>query len=350
MICRCSLSNDSEMREWDDFVKNHPHGTVFHLQSWIKTIRDSYNMEPYLYCIKNDENSISSILPFFAINSQLIGNRIVSLPFTDYCGPLSINTNDEVELLRHAIDNFNGNVKYIEIRSNLTNPDVYQCDNLYKLHVLELCPDTNEIVTHIDKKTIQYSIRKASKAGVEIREENSLWGIMEFYRLNKMTRKKHGVPHQPLRYFENLFRNMFSNGNAFLLLAFCDSHVIAGGMFLRLNKTIYYKYNASDQAWLSEKRPNHLLTWHAIEKACRENYRYFDFGRTDASNDGLIRYKEMWGATSSDLPYYYYPKATGFNCEKSIRGLCLDNAKKIWRIMPDPLIDMISSRIFRHLG
>lgn len=350
MICRLSLHDDAEMRQWDEYVKKHPHGTVFHLHSWIKTIHDSYGIEPHLYCIKDDQHNISSILPFFAIRSPFIGKRMVSMPFTDYCGPLSTNANDELELLRYAIDIFDGQVKYIEIRSQLANPDMYQSDNLFKLHVLELCPDQNEILENIDKKTIQYSIRKASKAGVEIREENSLWGIREFYRLNKMTRKKHGIPHQPLRYFENLFQNMFSNDNAFLLLAFSDSHIIAGGLFLKLNKTIYYKYNASDQAWLSEKRPNHLLTWHAIEKACREDYRYFDFGRTDAGNGGLIRYKEMWGAKPSDLPYYFYPKATGFNCEKGIRGLCLDNAKKIWQKLPDRLIDLISSRIFRHLG
>ncbi len=350
MIRKCSLHNESEMKDWDDYVKNHPQGTPFHLHFWLKTIFQSYNMEPHLYSFRNEQDTITSILPLFAVKSPFIGCRLISLPFSDNCGPLSSNAYDESELLNQIITDFSNHVKYIEIRSSLINNDCYISDNFFKRHILDLKPGSCTLLENTDKKTIQYSIRKAQKAGVEIREENSLWGIGEFFRLNNMTRKKHGVPHQPWRYFENLYQNMFRNDNAFLLLAFCDSKIIAGGLFLKLNRTIYYKYNASDQQWLTEKRPNHLLTWHAIEKACRENYEFLDFGRTSACNDGLMRYKEMWGATAIDLPYYFYPKAKGFSSEESGRSIFLENLKKVWQRLPDPLIDIVSSRVFKHLA
>nr|NIP40970.1 peptidoglycan bridge formation glycyltransferase FemA/FemB family protein [Candidatus Aenigmarchaeota archaeon] len=64
-----------------------------------------------------------------------------------------------------------------------------------------------DIYRNFDRKTIKYSIRKAEKSGVEIIERNSNEGINEFYRLNKMTRKKHGMPAQPKKFFTNLYKN-----------------------------------------------------------------------------------------------------------------------------------------------
>lgn len=350
MIRTCSLHNEAEMKDWDAFVTKHPQGTPFHLHFWLKTIFQSYKMEPHLYSIRNEQNSITAICPFFAVTTPLIGRRLISLPFSDNCGPLCTNADEENELLQQIITDFGSHVTCIEIRSPLIGNDYYISDNFFKRHILDINSDSCTLLENTDKKTIQYSIRKAQKAGVEVREENNLWGISEFFRLNNLTRKKHGVPHQPWRYFENLFQNMFVSDNAFLLLAFDDSRVIAGGLFLKLNRTIYYKYNASDQQWLTEKRPNHLLTWHAIEKACRENYECFDFGRTSSSNEGLMRYKEMWGAKAVDLPYYFYPKAKGFNSQESGRSIFLENLKKIWQRLPDPLIDIVSSRVFKHLA
>lgn len=350
MILKCSLHNEAEMKEWDSFVTKHPQGTPFHLHFWLKTIFQSYKMEPHLYTIRNKQNTITSIFPLFAVKTPFIGCRLISIPFSDNCGPLCSNAYEENDLLKQIIADFGSHVNYIEIRSPLVSNDYYISENFFKRHILEINSDSCTLLENTDKKTIQYSIRKAQKAGVEIREENSLWGISEFFRLNKLTRKKHGVPHQPWRYFENLFQNMFASGNAFLLLAFYDSRVIAGGLFLKLNRTIYYKYNASDQNWLTEKRPNHLLTWHAIEKACREKYDFLDFGRTAACNDGLMRYKEMWGAKAVDLPYYFFPKATGFNSEKCGQSIFLENLKKVWQKLPDSLIDVVSSRVFKHLA
>lgn len=348
MLKKFSLYNESEMKQWDDFVKSHPKGSPFHLACWLRTIQRTYSFEPLLYVHKSENGSISSVFPLLWIKSLFARARLVSLPFSDYCGPLCNDETEETELLGQIIEEQKNQVSYIEIRSVLSNNTGFICHNHYKRHVLNLIPDPLKVLKQIDKRTIQYSIRKAEKSGIEIREENNRWGMGEFYRLNKLTRKKHGVPSQPVKFFENLFEHMILNGNASLLLAIFDSKPIAAGLFMKFKETVYYKYNASDPGYLSKTTPNHLLTWSAIQQACLEGYGLFDFCRTSPDNVGLMRYKQMWGATPSDLPYYFYPQVKGATAKEG--GLRYQMLTKVWRSLPDAVVEIIGPRIYRHMA
>jgi len=349
MLEKFSFYNKSEMRQWDDFVKSHPKGSPFHLLSWIRTIQETYSFEPLLYVYKNGNGNISSVFPFFLIRSLFTGTRIVSLPFSDYCGPLCNDQDEETELLGKITEEHKDQVRYIEIRSVLSDSCGFVCHNYYKRHVLELFPDLSQLMKKIEKRTLRYSIKKAQKSGVEIREGNTLRDLDEFYRLNRLTRKKHGVPSQPLKYFKYLFEYMISKGTASILLAIWDSRVIAATLFLKFKETIYYKYSVSDPEYLSLKTPNHLLTWHAIQQASSEGYRFFDFCRTSPDNRGLMRYKEMWGAIPSDLPYYYYPKVKGTTSMEG-GGLPYRILTKAWRSLPDAIVEIIGPKIYKHMA
>ncbi len=53
----------------------------------------------------------------------------------------------------------------------------------------------------------------------------------------------------------------------------------------------------------------HLLFWNTIQEAKASGLRYLDFGRTDADQEGLITFKNRWGATQSVLTYSRYGAA-----------------------------------------
>ncbi len=294
MLTKISFDNDPEIKKWDEFVASRPDGTPFHLSNWIRTIQQTYPFELHAYQFTNRKNKITAIFPYFTVKD--ISNRIrsISLPFSDYGGPLFQDEIHENELLKHIIFNIKTKRRNIEIRGSVSTHSDVVCHNYYKRHILSLSSNPTDVKNSIDKKTIQYSIRKAERAGIKIKEENTLAGMREFYRLHQLTRKKHGVPCPPFKFFKNLFDKMVSKGIAFLLLATHDSKIIAGGFFLKFKESIYYKYNASDPQRLSSLTPNHLLAWTAIEKGCLNEYQYFDFGRTSPDNQGLMRYKEMW--------------------------------------------------------
>ena len=120
-------------------------------------------------------------------------------------------------------------------------------------------------------------------------------------------------------------------------------------MFFKHKDTVVYKYSASNPNYLSKVTPNHLLTWTAIEGACLEGYRYFDFGRTSPDNSGLMRYKEMWGVQTDNLPYYYYPEVKGATSKKE-KQFSYRIMTGIWRYLPDPIVEFIGPKIFRHIA
>ena len=349
MLTKFSLDNESETKKWDEFVASHPKGSPYHLSCWLRTLQETYSFEPLLYVDQDDSGDIIGVLPCFIIRSLLTGSRLVSLPFSDYGGPLFKDQSGEKDVLREIIKEHESSVKYIEIRSPLQESSGFVCHNYYKGHILNLEVDLSALRKNIDKRTIQYSIRKAERAGIEIKEENNRHGIEEFFRLNMLTRKKHGVPFQPKKFFENLLDNMVLKGYAFILLAIYDSKAIAGSLFFKSNKIIHYKYNASDPDYLKKTSPNHSLTWHAIKQGCMEGYRFLDFGRTSPDNKGLMRYKEMWGTKTIDLPYFYYPQIRGASSTEE-SSLLYRMITGVWRSLPDPIIEKIGPMIYKHMG
>jgi len=337
------------MKRWDNFVEAHPRGSPFHLSCWLRTIQMTYPFRPFLYVYSEGKDTIAGVFPTFLVRGIFGGHRIISLPFSDYGGPLFMGDESEIEATALLIANSKRRFKCLEVRGPIAQNSGAVCQHYYKRHVLRLNSDPGEIRKRMEKKTIQYSIRKAGKAGIEIIEDNSLHGVEEFYRLNLLTRKKHGVPSQPIKFFRNMFHWMVSSGKAYILLALYDSQVIAAGVFLRGKHTIYYKYNASDPGCLSKLTPNHLLTWHAIEQACLQGYQFLDFGRTSPDNVGLMRYKKNWGAVPEDLPYYFYPDTKGQTIKEENRFL-YRTMTSLWRGLPDKVVEICGPRIYRYMA
>ena len=349
MLSTFPLDNASEMSKWDEFVESHPNGSPFHLSCWLHTIHETYAFKPLLFVDKEENGDISGILPCFFVKGLLTGKRIVSLPFSDYGGPLFRDLSKERDVLKEIIKEHESSVKYIEIRSPLIEDSGFVCHNYYKHHVLNLGSDLAAIRKKINKRTIQYSIRKAEKMGVEIREENNQYGMDEFYRLNMMTRKKHGVPSQPKLFFQKLLDHVVSKGHAFILLAIFNSKAVASSIFFKSNNTIHYKYNASDPDYMKRTSPNHSLTWYAIRQGCEKGYRLLDFGRTSPDNKGLMRYKELWGTKALDLEYHYHPQIKGASSTEE-NSLFYRSVTNVWRTLPDVVIEKIGPMIYKHMG
>jgi CelD/BcsL family acetyltransferase involved in cellulose biosynthesis len=118
-----------------------------------------------------------------------------------------------------------------------------------------------------------------------------------------LTRKKHGLLPQPWRFFANVHQHMIASGRGHLLLAEFEGRPIAGDLLLQFRDQMVYKFNASDPAFL-HLRPNNLLLWEAIKLSAAQGCRTLDLGRCDEDNEGLRRFKLLWGSEERRLRYY----------------------------------------------
>ena len=195
------------------------------------------------------------------------------------------------------------------------------------------------------KRTHKQNISTAENRGVSVKSGNQLEHIHQYYQLQLETRRRHGVPAQPWAYFKEVALTLFSQGLGFVLLAFYEDNCIAGIVFLHWHNTVIAKYAASKEDSL-QLRPNNLLFWKGIEWACEHGYTIFDFGRTEASNSGLRRYKRGWGAIEEPLSYSYFSD----KAVPDLSGKSQQLTQSLIRKSPLWLCRVSGELLYRHFG
>ena len=321
-------------------------GSFFHTSFWARVLHDSYGYRP-CYPTRVHNGAFTALLPLMEVRSFLTGRRGVSLPFTDYCDPI-ISDQDTVQDMLGFLKAYGGREKwkYWELRGGELLRDQAPFSSFYYRHVLKLSPDVDALYSQL-KSSTKRNIKKASREGVSVFQNNSLEGIKMFYRMHCLTRKKNGVPPQPFYFFERIYDHIISRDHGQVLLAAHQGKTIAGAIFLHFGNEAIYKFGASDRSYL-HLRPNDLVMWEAIQWYCRSGRTRFCFGRTDADDEGLRQFKSGWGAEEQTIKYIKYDlkNKTYLRGKTHISGY--HNA--LFRKMPIPLLKAAGYVLYRHMG
>jgi CelD/BcsL family acetyltransferase involved in cellulose biosynthesis len=328
---------------WTEFILSHADASVFYHPSWLSTIESTYGYCPACLAAESG-GELVGILPLLEVHSWLTGRRGVCLPFSDSCVPLA----NESGVVRSLLSAASGlceekGWKYVEIRGQVNHPSV-SLSAQFKTHRLRLHPDADKVAATFGKRQVRQGIAHAIRDGVTIERRSDRSAMQEFTRLNALTRRKLGVPPQPDAWFLNLLDNLIAHNLGFVSIASLGGRSIAASVFLCFNNTIYYKYSASDERFLTV-RPNNLIVWDAIQWGCENGYSAFDFGRTDIECEGLRDYKKGWGAVESDLSYYRITKEHASETADALRRM-----KPVLRATPVPVLKMIGRMLYEHVG
>ncbi len=339
-------------KRWDEFVNNHPQGTMFHLSNWARVLQKTYGYIPYYFILENFNGEIEAGCPFFLIKSWFTGNRLVCLPFTDGCFPLVTSDEDITVLFSAALETAKKErASYIEVRGeypkHCSQGLNLESHNYYKNFIIELSSDLISISKKFSRRFRRY-VYNVAMPNLQVKIAENEEEIKIFYKLNMLTRKKHGVLPQPYTFFQNVWQEIISEGLGFVLLAYFQNTPIAGGVFFTYRDTMYHKFTASDNKY-SEYRANHLLVWSAIQYGCDEGFRYYDFGRTSPDNTGLMFFKKCWGAKEINLPYHYWPSVKGVTSteQKSLKYRMLTS---ILRRTPIAVSRAAGELLYKQLG
>lgn len=293
---------------WPEFLSAHPSSSVFHTTGWLEALHRTYGHKPMAIVAYESDRGLTAGLVFCRLRSAISGRRLVSLPFSDHCELLTTNGMQAAELLSKygEIGRAEG-CQYIGVRPASSSPfgcNAWKPSQTFFLHRLDLRLGTTAVFAGFHKDCVRRRIRHAEKQNVTVTEGRDPESIKQFFGLLVKTRRRHGVPPQPLAWFENLIECM--GQSATIHLAHKDGQTVATILTLRYGKTIYYKYGASDARFHDLGGIPYLL-WHAIKKAIHDRLEELDMGRSDCDNPGLIQFKERWGATRSSLVYWESP-------------------------------------------
>jgi CelD/BcsL family acetyltransferase involved in cellulose biosynthesis len=278
-----------------DFA-GHPFASVFTSPPWIETLERSYGLKVELETSPSGYGTRSA-LPFCHV-SDVRGERIVILPFSDYCDPL---VEDQAEwralvqpLLSRRVPVM---LKCLRARVPVTDKR-FERSAAALWHGVDLTRAEDKIWASIAAPARQ-NVRRAWRAGVSVRVGSSLEDLRIFHRMHCHNRKsKYRLLAQPIGFFEELYTAFGPSDGVRTLVAEVDGTPVAGIVLLIWRDTLYYKFNASTDR---SCRPNDLLVWEAIRLGIRLGLTGFDFGLSDKDQPGLVRFKRKFASEEADI-------------------------------------------------
>jgi len=304
-ITQLNPINDNE---WDQLVTAHHDHTIFHRTAWAKVLTETYSHRPCYLKVAISGKEVA-LVPLMAVKSSLTGHRGCALPFSDFASPLWSET-EHTALVYQAILEVAANQKWkhLELRELKVPPVTSKPFKTYQNLKLDLTRDLAEIHRNL-KPAVRQALRKANRSGIKVTVERSESSLSKFYHLHTQTRKRHGLPPQPIKFFDSIATNLIRNEMGFLVLAHQASTAIAGAMFLHSNQRGIFKFGASEpKHW--PQRPNHAVMWQGICELRRLKCDELDFGRTYTTDEGLLNFKRSWGAIAANIEYYRHSLIT----------------------------------------
>jgi CelD/BcsL family acetyltransferase involved in cellulose biosynthesis len=284
---------------WQELVDADPEALPFHHPAWARLLADAYSFRPFVLALEDGSGSLTAGIPVMEIGRGG-RKRWIALPFPDVCPPLANGAIlDDVGSLLEAARVAAGAVSF-EVRAAISGPP--PASEAALRHVLPLSGDPQEVAARF-RSSVRRNIRAAEKTGATVRTAGCEEDLTQrFYRLHVEVRRRLGLPVQPRRFFRLLWSRMIEANLGRVTLVETGDATVAAAVFLTWNRSVVYKYGASDSRYWS-LRPNNLLFSEAITWACTSGYEQLDFGRTEVSSDSLRRFKLGWGTEEHPLEY-----------------------------------------------
>jgi hypothetical protein len=332
---------------WAEFVQRHPRGSVFHTSGWLHALQRTYGYKPVAFTTSAPEAKLQNGVVFCEVRSWLTGRRLVSLPFSDHCDPLVEHTGQLATICSYLDGERQTNGwRYIELRPLATPEEPgFSVGEQFCFHLLDLRPEIDVLFRSFHKDSIQRKIRRAERENLDYEEGHGEELLRAFYRLLLLTRRRHRLAPQPFAWFCNL---AYCLGPSMKVrIASRHGQPIAGMVTLCHRDTMVYKYGVSDAAF-HRLGGMHLLFWKAIQEAHAQGRAALDLGRSDVDNEGLLTFKDRWGAARAEITYLRNPAAD--LASSKWRGYLIDRAKQLLRRTPDGFRVAAGRVLYKHVG
>jgi FemAB-related protein (PEP-CTERM system-associated) len=330
--------------EWDEFVKCHPYGRIYHLSQWNELIRN-YFKHPIKYIVLENTNSIEGVLPLTEFKSMLFGKYSVSLPFINYGGPL-INSASQFSIINKYLIKYQkqSNFDFIELRMETLYETPFHVKQ-HKVTFLIDLPDNSEELFNSFKSKVRNQIRRPLKEAMycKVGLDNLL---NDFYRVYSINMRDLGTPALPKSFFRNILKT-FPDNVSIVCVYTVDHKATAASFLIHYNDVCEIPW-ASSLKQYNKFSPNMLLYWESFKTAIEKGCKQFDMGRC-SRDSGTYKFKQQWGAQEKPLFWYYV-----LSNSKDLPELNPNNRKyslliKTWKKLPVIIANSLSPLIIKDI-
>jgi len=336
----------AEARElWRDALANLPGASLYHGERWLEVLRRAYGLDLWVATVAEGPNVRAACV--LARSKKPFSRRFVALPFSDFCGPLAADR-AAIKRLLSGLASDPLTRGGCEIRG-VPAPAPWQVADCFAAFSVDMARTSDVIERSLGgefRRKLARNLRQAKQAGLKVERGDGPDHIARFYRLLLETRRRLGVPPQPLRLFM-LVREIFCADNLIdIWLATADGCDTAGLILLKDHDRLYYKWSA--RGTVNAPGANHLLLWSVIEEYAGKVLS-LDLGRADVRNLGLMQFKKEMGGRAEPLPYAFFPKQPR-HISPEVPSATRKALTEIWRRLPLSATRVIGSALYGYLA
>jgi len=297
-VATLNLDDIAACRAWDDFVRAHRHGTVFHLTAWSRSIRDALGHDAHPLFILRD-GAMAAVLPLIHVRSRLFGNRLVSNAFAVYGGPLASAAADHVALdeaaWRLAQDL---GARFLEYRNRARlRPDWPANTDTYATFRMAIAADADACLKALPGKR-RNMVRKALKSGLDYVIDAD---IARHYAIYAESMRNLGTPVFAKALFAHLKANY--GEDCVVQIIRHQGHGIAAALSLVFRDEIHIYYAGGTRP-ARALAANDFMFWAVMQHGRERGLRLFDLGRSKRGT-GSWTFKTLWGVAPTPLSYEF---------------------------------------------
>ena len=328
--------------QWDEYVKNSPKGTLFHLSGWLDAVERVFGYKQFDFVAKQDAR-IVGILPLFLCKNIFFKKTLISIPFASYGGILADTSEIYDSLLNKAIDLAKEKqVEYLELRNQEQTPMLEATQTLYVTFIRELPKNIQDCLSMLPRKA-RAEARHAIDNGLTTQTGPHL--LDECYKLYAINSKRLGSPFLPLVFFKTLANN-FKDTSTVLSVKIKDQ--TAASVFIFFYKDTMMPIYSGNLFKFTKYGTNNLMYLKTMELGTSMGFKYFDFGRS-RKDSGPYNFKINQGFAPKQLFYQFY-----FNETKKMPNINPSNPKlgifkTVWRNAPSILTNKLGPFLIKYV-
>ncbi|HYY51345.1 MAG TPA: GNAT family N-acetyltransferase [Myxococcales bacterium] len=282
--------------EWDAYVSGKEAANCYHLHGWRIAGERGYGLRaPYLVARSRPRGELLGALPLFFVRSPPLRGYATTGLFGSYGPLLAEDARIAASLLREACrrarDAGLASFRFKGLGEEPAAAGFIPLDH-WVVATLPLWASPEQAWAAIRGKE-RNLVRKARGYGLEVQRGPE--GLAAFYDVLADNMHHKGAPIYGRGFIEELLRAF--PGAAEVVTVNRESRCVAGAVTITFKGVMAIPFLSSrpDSLWL---RPNVLLVWDIISRACRAGVRTLDFG-TSLRGSSALEFKLHWGARTT---------------------------------------------------
>jgi len=319
------LLDESYIEHYENFLKSQEYSLLYYCNSFRMLLEKYVGCETYYFIALNNEGEIIGVFPLAVYNSIAFGKVANSLPFYGSNGGVLLEdklSSEEENIVISSLADYV--LRLIEEQkciaaTFISNPFIDTVENWFEINLeydfvdyrigqITSLPTDSE---NLEEDLLQLydnprprNIRKAIKSGITIRFSKEKKDLDFLFKVHSDNINFIGGKAKEYQFFLDVYDVMPSDSYD-IIIAEINNEPIAALLVFYYNKTVEYFTPATLYEYRN-LQPSSLIIHEGMKNAVKKGIKYWNWGGTWKSQDGVYDFKKKWGA--KDNKYKYYTK------------------------------------------